>query len=353
MIRTCKSVIDVLAKITHPRNKTPIEKNVLRHLFNIVECEGLCLLRINHRRNEAELVSQFPAEGGLNEHFNGYFKQIDKIGRADYVVLEDDLDVIAATGVYQAIVDKNIAFFPCVISQWIIDVVCIYGFSGGKEEQELLAGVVNIYSDFISVLEESERDVLTGLLNRKTFDTRLNDLLHENYQNTKSDSVKGEKRLYASRLAPEEKSDWIGVLDIDFFKKINDGFGHIYGDEVLLLFSDLMRKVFRNNDLLFRFGGEEFVVFLLNVDQKGAEQGFERFRQELEKFSFPQVGQVTVSIGMTSMDEKSHTATLLDQADKALYYAKEHGRNQVCNYLKLIKQGKLVEEQVVNDIDIF
>ena len=63
----------------------------------------------------------------------------------------------------------------------------------------------------------------------------------------------------------EEKVDvnnWIGILDIDHFKSINDNYGHVYGDEVLLLFSDLMKKTFRGNDLLFRYGGEEFVVVL-------------------------------------------------------------------------------------------
>jgi diguanylate cyclase (GGDEF)-like protein len=146
---------------------------------------------------------------------------------------------------------------------------------------------------------------------------------------------------------------WIGILDIDHFKKINDGFGHVFGDEVLLLFAGLLKKVFRNSDLLFRFGGEEFVVFLLNTTQTEATQAFERFRRELESFNFPQIDKVTVSIGMTKIDSECHSASLLEQADRALYFAKENGRNQIRHYHELVKQGGLAPLTVNHTIDLF
>lgn len=71
----------------------------------------------------------------------------------------------------------------------------------------------------------------------------------------------------------------MGVLDIDHFKSINDRFGHLYGDEVLLLLSRIMRKNFREGDLLFRYGGEEFIVLLQNVDEERAKCVLERLRQ--------------------------------------------------------------------------
>ena len=127
----------------------------------------------------------------------------------------------------------------------------------------------------------------------------------------------------------------------------------MYGDEVLLLFADLMRKIFRSTDLLFRHGGEEFVVVLVPAAESDSFRIFERFRQNVELFEFPQVGQVTVSIGMVKIDAQDNPSTLLEYADQALYYAKEHGRNQVCNYNELIKAGILKVRHTKNDIELF
>ena len=127
----------------------------------------------------------------------------------------------------------------------------------------------------------------------------------------------------------------------------------MYGDEVLLLFANLMEKTFRNTDLLFRYGGEEFVVVLSPATESDANMIFERFRKKLELFNFPQIGKITVSIGMVNIHTQEHPATLLEHADQSLYYAKEHGRNQVCSYNELIKSGELKVRQVESDIDIF
>jgi len=121
----------------------------------------------------------------------------------------------------------------------------------------------------------------------------------------------------------------------------------------LLLFAGILKKVFRNSDMLYRFGGEEFVVFLHNTTEEDAILTFERFRQNLEHYKFPQVGVVTVSIGMTKIDPDCHSSSLLEQADRALYFAKENGRNQIQNYNHLIETGKLSEISTNQPIDLF
>ena len=80
---------------------------------------------------------------------------------------------------------------------------------------------------------------------------------------------------------------------------------------------------------MFRFGGEEFVVVLNLATQEMALTAFDRFREAIEEYHFATVGKVTVSIGVTHVDNAAMPSVLLDRADKALYYAKEHGRNQV------------------------
>jgi diguanylate cyclase (GGDEF)-like protein len=142
-------------------------------------------------------------------------------------------------------------------------------------------------------------------------------------------------------------------MDIDHFKRINDEFGHLYGDEVLLLLSRCMQRNFRQTDKLFRFGGEEFVVVLDRTSQPNSLKVLERFRNAIENYNFPQVGRVTISIGYVCLNGIDDPSTLVGRADQALYYAKEHGRNQVCFYEGLLAEGKLVAEHFTDDIQLF
>ncbi|WP_333873360.1 GGDEF domain-containing protein [Methylobacter sp.] len=187
------------------------------------------------------------------------------------------------------------------------------------EMLDLLGNLRGIYRNLVILHDAKERDVLTKLPNRQSLDIRLLQVCE--YYND-----------YQVIDVTEEKSSWIAILDIDHFKRVNDNFGHLYGDEVLLIFSQLMEKCFRYNDFLFRFGGEEFVVILNLVNQEAAIAVFNRFREEVANYNFPTVGRVTVSIGLTHVDGVSMPTTQLDHADKALYYAKDNGRNRVVLY---------------------
>ncbi|MEQ1530233.1 MAG: GGDEF domain-containing protein, partial [Methylococcales bacterium] len=189
----------------------------------------------------------------------------------------------------------------------------------------LLTNLRKLYSNLVFLHDTKERDVLTRLLNRQSLDTRLLQVCEHYCTHTVLDKT-------------EEQSSWIAVMDIDHFKRVNDSFGHLYGDEVLLIFSQIMAKNFRYNDFLFRFGGEEFVVILNLATQALAEATFNRFRVAVENYDFPTVGKITVSIGLTHVDSKSIPSTLLDRADKALYQAKNTGRNKVILYEDMLEQ---------------
>jgi diguanylate cyclase (GGDEF)-like protein len=106
-----------------------------------------------------------------------------------------------------------------------------------------------------------------------------------------------------------------------------------------------MKKSFRGTDKLFRFGGEEFVVLLRFVSADNAELVFERFRAAVEEHEFPQVGQVTCSLGYVQIDPSLTPAEILGRADEALYFCKENGRNRVCRYETLVSDG-LIEAPV-------
>lgn len=216
-------------------------------------------------------------------------------------------------------------------------------------DMHMINGLLGIYRNFHAVISESQRDQLTGLSNRKTFDETINKIYFQKPSTT--EPVPVERR---SNLNEENSGLWIGIADLDNFKRINDTWGHLYGDEVLLLTSQLMQSHFRENDYLFRFGGEEFIIIVHTSTEEKARQAFERFRLAMETYQFPQVGKVTISTGVTKMAPNIFKTTLLDRADKALYYAKQNGRNQVCFYEKLLEHRLVEDKEVVTgEIELF
>jgi diguanylate cyclase (GGDEF)-like protein len=199
-----------------------------------------------------------------------------------------------------------------------------------------IGGVVGVYRNFQNLLDYSERDSLTGLLNRKTFDDQLARMLQS--------GAEPEPVLpgHAERRQPlKQEKPWLAVVDVDNFKSVNDRFGHLYGDEVLILIANLLQSSFRTQDRVFRFGGEEFVVLLRPTTLDHAQRIIDRFRTSVASNVFPQVGQVTVSVGFVGISAFDSPVVTLGHADQALYYAKSHGRNQTCHYDALVAGGLL------------
>ena len=125
------------------------------------------------------------------------------------------------------------------------------------------------------------------------------------------------------------------VGDIDLFKRINDTFGHPFGDQVIRAVAEQLNDIVRVGDLAARIGGEEFAILLEDTDKKGALEVAERLRKKVEKLELSlhqKKIQVTISLGVSSFpSDTDNREKLFNLADQALYQAKEHGRNQtVC-----------------------
>jgi diguanylate cyclase (GGDEF)-like protein len=211
----------------------------------------------------------------------------------------------------------------------------------------VLESLIRIYQNFVSVLIDNQRDTLTGLLNRKIFDDSILKLIElRKYDKCDEVQVENERRSIKS-------SDrfWLGIFDIDDFKRINDTFGHVYGDEILILIGRLMQDVFRATDLKFRFGGEEFIAVVRAEQPEKAYAIFERFRKSVENYRFPQTGTVTVSIGIVEITGEETTSVFVGSADKALYHAKSNGKNMTCLYSDLVEKG-LVEPEKIQKGDV-
>jgi len=233
------------------------------------------------------------------------------------------------------------------------DLILVFGRDRAfqEEDAEAIETLARIFGNQIRLLDYSELDSLTRLLNRKTFDETFDRLL-TSFSGTPCDDGHCERRA-----CEEDLPAWLCVVDIDHFKRINDSFGHLFGDEVLLRMGDLMRKTFRDSDRLFRFGGEEFVVLLNAPDEDLASIGFDRFRSSVESHEFPQIGKVTCSIGFTAVSRNDVPTDVVGRADEALYFAKENGRNRVCCYEQLLAQGMVARAEpqganIAEDFDI-
>jgi diguanylate cyclase (GGDEF)-like protein len=206
-----------------------------------------------------------------------------------------------------------------------------------EAQQRLVGSLLRFYGNFRCLVHDNERDLLTGLYNRKPFDEHFDRAL-----DTVSASADG-----------ATPSSWLAVFDLDHFKRVNDLFGHLVGDEVLLLVGRLLRQSFRFSDKVFRFGGEEFVLLLRGADAEDSLRVLERFRERVATHEFPQVGQMSVSIGYTALkpDDTPHSA--LERADRAVYAAKEGGRNRVCHFERLVSEGLLAPQEAGGSVDFF
>jgi diguanylate cyclase len=182
-----------------------------------------------------------------------------------------------------------------------------------KSELELLQNEVGGLS---KRLHESESkvhvDTLTNVYNRSAYEIKISQAIR-NFRQFKFSTA-------------------LFVIDIDFFKRINDEFGHKAGDEVLRSISDTLKSNIRESDFLFRYGGEEFVIIMQKVERANAIKLAEKLRTSVEKDYLVYKEKklaVTISIGVSFLKEGDEESNLFENADKALYRAKTTGRNRV------------------------
>jgi diguanylate cyclase (GGDEF)-like protein len=338
-----KSLID----ITQPHDKEMMTERLVNAISALTDVDQVYYFQtpLGHEQDCLELICAHPQDAALTS----YTVLPHHLGRPR-ITLDDSLvNCIESQSITSASTSTGQrTLFPIVVNEKLIGVVDTFSAKADTQSEDLIQHIIHIYSNFLSIIDDNQRDTLTGLLNRKTFESELSALLSLS-NNTPNPHTDHERR----HAITEGLHDWMGILDIDHFKSINDQYGHVYGDEVLLLFAGLMQKTFRSTDLLFRFGGEEFIIVLPHTSEKDAFESFERFRTKLEHFVFPQVRQVTTSIGFVKIEAHEHISNLLEMADKALYFAKDHGRNQVCNYHELIAEGLIEQRQLGGDIELF
>jgi diguanylate cyclase (GGDEF)-like protein/PAS domain S-box-containing protein len=185
-----------------------------------------------------------------------------------------------------------------------------------KDENNTIIGFVSTGKDVTEetmLHQEIERiatiDQLTGIYNRHKFEELF--------------SLESERsRRFSQPLS-------LILIDIDHFKSVNDTYGHDIGDKVLVKLAATVQENIRKIDVFSRWGGEEFLVLCPSTDIDNVREFAEKLRAAVEKTTFPVVGKITISMGVSVFDSQDSFGELFKRADQGLYYAKEHGRNQV------------------------
>lgn len=338
-----ESIIKHLIDITGHRDRDLMGMAMIATMRELTESEGARIVDIvfidGHQTLQAQ-ISFVNGEVVVTDSFGDNDDKGEKL--ADYPELLEGLS--KQVNMIESVKSNgdNIVWMPVWINDKTNMLLEIVNPKKNSETiKELMMGIMIVYRNFQNLLDYSERDSLTGLLNRKTFDDSFSKMLKAIVLvGPDRNELDVERRL----TQEEEKHNWLAVLDIDFFKRVNDQFGHLYGDEVLILVANLMRSSFRPSDRLFRFGGEEFVILLKSTSKTDAEKVFNRFRETIAQHVFPQVGHVTISIGFSHINPNEPAVGIMGRADQALYYAKSNGRNQVCHFESLVENGLLVIE---------
>lgn len=336
-----------LGKMTSIRDTALLEQSLLKTLCPMLGVLDSSLYRVD------DLAA---ATRVLHHHLS---RVVEPDGVARLVERTEEIfnSSSIATDVRQLLDNVRLLSKPCTRKRAQSDDLLIaYPLYGGREicgyfvfsrdrevtltEDAIIKGVLEVFANYYDLLDVSQRDRLTGLLNRQALENsfdRIWTIL------SRSDEPVG---TADARRAPaaSTRAHWIAVIDVDHFKNINDSFGHVVGDEVLLLISRVMAAELRNSDLLFRYGGEEFVALFSAATREDASAILERVREAVEQHSFPQVGQVTISIGFSIADPNDLPQQVLSWADRALYQAKRAGRNRVCDYQALVGSGEVEAE---------
>ena len=185
-----------------------------------------------------------------------------------------------------------------------------------KDMQNRLDHMEKLAKEAQVAIEEQRKkamhDALTGLPNREAYQERL----QQEQQRLKR---------YGGSLS-------MMVCDIDFFKRINDSYGHLAGDKVLKIIAKALQRNLRDTDFIARFGGEEFVTLMPETNAQEAMQVAEKLRTKIEQSPFnfrKEPVRITMSFGISEFSQNEKADTVFERADKALYKAKENGRNQV------------------------
>jgi len=310
------NILSSLVELTRQREQSAIRSKLLTVLIETSDVAWLLLLSMDVEEfSEICILDRMPnrkAQKSAQHYPRAILEQQDAFVQC----------AKTATPVWvETLPDFKAIIFPLAAEEHQEFLVVFDETISGQTER-VVQSILDLYSNFLKLVLETTQDPLTRLLNRGAFDYDLPANLIQMNQHPGTSLGEASAGL----------SGFLVMLDLDNFKRINDQFGHLYGDEVLLTFSSILREALHEHGKMYRYGGEEFTAIIPRMGLQTLQTVLENLRKAVAEHDFPQVGQVTVSIGVAELQRNSLPSTLIDLADKALYLSKENGRNRVTFY---------------------
>ncbi len=300
------------------------ENEELRHTIDSLLEEGEVF---SDEKNDI-LYRRFFAERDENE----LRRLRDDLQKVLATILDEIGGISGQTGKYESLLSKSVDKLSGNVSiqkvRSVVNEIIVETKKFGKFGKSIMTKLKTTTQELETLQKEFERakteasvDFLTGVANRKAFDEHLT--------------------AFAGEASAGDHDLCLLLIDIDHFKRFNDTYGHIVGDEVLKFVARKIRKLVKGGDFLARFGGEEFAVILPRTSLHGAKIVAENIRNFFSQASLKssatskKLGVLTVSIGAAVYRPDESLEIFINRSDQALYFAKETGRNRVAIELEV------------------
>ncbi|MFB9885849.1 GGDEF domain-containing protein [Balneatrix alpica] len=326
------SILGSIVELTEQRDLDSLDYSLAASLAEMLPIQALRLYKLNAHEQwqEAELAVNLRIDTSQEGTAVQWLEQaygVSPPGRTRVSWHEQ-------RNVYTEDSGHHFSWCPILLNAKVMGALELESNNSLVDHDELIYGMTRIYSNYLFLLNESYKDKLTGLYNRRAFEQRVSQL---------SQQSQPEGRL----------SIWLAIVDIDHFKQVNDSYGHLYGDEILISLANALRQGFREQDRIYRFGGEEFVILFDAPSEERAHQRLNTVRLKVAERVKAKLKPITISVGYMRLDKQLYPTLILEKADKALYYAKEQGRNQVVSYAELVRTAQLSDEGPEMQVELF
>lgn len=335
-----KIIAEIGQKITSTLDIKKVLNMVYKNINKLMEADifGICLYDKEQGRIDVKILIEQGKRMPLNyttiDNENSFaakcIREKKEICLNDVIISDEHVKIGFNK---ERLMAKSIVYYPLTVENKIIGAVTVQSYKNNSYSDRAI-GMIKALASYIAIAlnnsqksEElraktneleliSKTDVLTGLFNRRYIRSRIDKEVESYQSNNEAFSVV--------------------LLDIDYFKKINDIYGHNCGDYILSKLAKLLKKQIRKQDVLARWGGEEFLILLPNSNEKEAVTLCERLRHKVEttNFSYNKKSiKLTVTFGISEYDEALEIESTINNADRNLYKGKNQGRNCVVSNL--------------------
>ena len=336
--------IEHIVRLTDHRDRDLLELTLSKALLDLLPVNRIVIARVMCEEGVSRWleVARLDAKGGgrvidpLRVDFQTLVKLDDAADRLKCLQLRDRVEIAWAGPD-----GPRINMLPLFSQLRDDDQGVLELHSEGPLSTEHLHMVDNlrrIYRNMYSLLEYSDRDAMTGLLNRKSLDDAFYSAVLEDLEAAANTPVISTPTdLERRHRVPANY--WLGSAKLDNFGLITERHGRVAAEEILSRVARILSNTFRTYDRLYRFSNDHFGVLLHCPDEALVLAAFERFRSSVEKYNFHKVGRVTVSCGFTTVLADDSPGSGLEKTEKAVDFARRSGGNKACSYLGLARRG--------------